>query len=171
MNQTTTVYTAWSADGLPLYVGITACFGTRAGQHQNSSSWWLLAANITLEHHPTRKSAEAREKQLVQVLDPQFNIRLKARPIAALAISPGLRLRLEAAERRRQREDHICALRLQGLSWREVTARSGMRPEKVRLIARDLRAAGRIPPGPAPARFTNQSDADMANARRVAEGA
>lgn len=73
MEELTTVYQYFAANGALIYVGITNRGTRRLHEHADSKPWWHLATGCTLEHFETRSAALAREAQLIQRYCPPYN--------------------------------------------------------------------------------------------------
>ena len=69
----TSVYRYYDSNGILLYVGITSRGATRNREHNSTKEWWQFVASQDVEHHPTRASAEARERDLIKSRQPPFN--------------------------------------------------------------------------------------------------
>lgn len=72
--ETVSLYRHWDADGVLLYVGITAKLKVRERQHEATSRWWGLRAETTLEEYPSRAAAEAAEALAIKTERPLFNV-------------------------------------------------------------------------------------------------
>lgn len=69
------VYICRNAKGSVLYVGLTSCGLRRfALGHSKTAPWWADVATIDVEHLPTRKDAQSRERDLIVELEPLHNI-------------------------------------------------------------------------------------------------
>jgi predicted GIY-YIG superfamily endonuclease len=68
----TCVYVCWSGDEL-VYVGTTRYLQKRQGDHSAYSRWWPLVDAVDSEWYPTRKEAEAAEKELIWRYRPLHN--------------------------------------------------------------------------------------------------
>jgi hypothetical protein len=71
------VYRAYNAEGVLLYVGITARGVWRARQHGYRSEWWREMTRMEWEHFDNRNDALDRETELIAAQDPVHN---KVRP-------------------------------------------------------------------------------------------
>lgn len=71
---TTALYRFYDDAGGLLYVGITHRIGVRFAAHRGASSWYDLAARVTLERHPTREAALKAEKAAIIAERPRWNV-------------------------------------------------------------------------------------------------
>lgn len=69
----TSVYRYYDRFGVLIYVGITKQGMGRNRQHNATQEWWSLVCRQEVEHHPTRRAAEARERELIRQHRPPFN--------------------------------------------------------------------------------------------------
>lgn len=68
------VYVVRDKNGVPLYVGISISFAERFVQHSRESRWWFMARRFDLERCRTRRDALERETDLINDLQPLFNV-------------------------------------------------------------------------------------------------
>lgn len=70
------VYRFFDSDRTLLYVGMSSDFGDRAGVHMITKAWsnHIDHSRTTVEYAPSRKAALAREKQVIQVEHPRYNV-------------------------------------------------------------------------------------------------
>lgn len=78
----TALYTAYDADDVLLYIGITDNLMERTYAHIKRSSWMDFAARSTYEWFPSREVAEAEEEERIRTLSPLFNSRHNDHPDA-----------------------------------------------------------------------------------------
>src|SRR4051812_4140719 len=69
------VYTARDVAGCVLYVGVTEDVRRRLAEHQRSSPWWGLHAQIDVDEFDTMAEAKAAEDDGICRYDPPYNIR------------------------------------------------------------------------------------------------
>lgn len=69
----TSVYLAYDADGVLIYVGCSANVATRIKDHVLGSKWWHFAATMSVEHYPNLREARSRERELIELHRPPFN--------------------------------------------------------------------------------------------------
>ena len=69
----TSVYLYFDEYDVLLYVGITNRRDQRQHEHNGSKNWWAYVGRQTVEHHPDRQSAAARESELIRQHRPPFN--------------------------------------------------------------------------------------------------
>lgn len=67
------VYTLYAANGDALYVGQTADLSRRLAQHARKL-WWGDVDRVEATRHPDRDAARHRERQLIDDLEPLWNI-------------------------------------------------------------------------------------------------
>ncbi|WP_049566820.1 GIY-YIG nuclease family protein [Streptomyces sp. SBT349] len=70
----TTLYRLYDAEGVLLYVGITANREQRWEGHRRSSSWWKQVARKELSSYPSRKLAVIAERNAVRKELPVHNV-------------------------------------------------------------------------------------------------
>jgi predicted GIY-YIG superfamily endonuclease len=70
----TSVYTYRDTNNLIIYIGITNQGPGRQEQHNKSSAWWQYVASQQVEHYDTRAEAAARERELIRLHRPPFNV-------------------------------------------------------------------------------------------------
>ena len=70
----TSLYLYYDRNDLLLYVGITRRGIARNIEHDTSKEWWEFVARQEIQHHPTRRSALAAERQMIQKHRPPFNV-------------------------------------------------------------------------------------------------
>jgi excisionase family DNA binding protein len=69
------VYRAYGDDGRLLYVGMSDNVENRLQQHRvNNAAWFDHLANVTVEQHPDRISAEAAERNAIRSERPLYNV-------------------------------------------------------------------------------------------------
>jgi hypothetical protein len=68
------VYTAYNADGDPLYVGATSHLLNRLRMHERSSAWWAGAAWLSVSEPMNREDSMNAERDLIRALRPPHNI-------------------------------------------------------------------------------------------------
>jgi predicted GIY-YIG superfamily endonuclease len=71
------VYKCRDSSGAIIYIGTTNSGLRRFRQHSDGAPWFREVAMIDVEHHPSRRAAEARERELITDLQPRHNIALK----------------------------------------------------------------------------------------------
>lgn len=64
----------YDANGVLLYVGITADIPDRFHGHRDSKDWWSEIASIQLEHFPVRAAATMAEREAIKTERPKYNI-------------------------------------------------------------------------------------------------
>lgn len=69
-----TVYTCWGDAGACLYVGCAHDWTSRRVQHAWKKPWWAEVKAVTLEAMPDLAAGLARERELIQILTPKYNI-------------------------------------------------------------------------------------------------
>lgn len=74
MSAPTSVYRYYDEHGVLLYVGITSRGIARNMEHNKSKQWWQYVTKQEVEHFPTRRAAEVREKDLIVSRRPPFNV-------------------------------------------------------------------------------------------------
>jgi predicted GIY-YIG superfamily endonuclease len=74
VDQPHTLYRMFSAAGVLLYVGVTNDAGRRWREHAASKPWWSEVANVTVEHHPNRRSVELAERLAIITERPIHNL-------------------------------------------------------------------------------------------------
>jgi predicted GIY-YIG superfamily endonuclease len=67
------VYLVYDPHGALLYVGVTSRGKERIREHLHQSRWGKEMCRVTWEHFPTRPLAFARERELIQSLNPWHN--------------------------------------------------------------------------------------------------
>lgn len=72
-NVGTSVYLYYDARNTLIYVGITDRGITRNREHNGRAEWWQYVARQEVEHLPTRREAEYRERELIRAWRPPFN--------------------------------------------------------------------------------------------------
>ena len=77
-----TLYRAYDADGLLLYVGISNDFGKRKEQHSRWSPWFAVAARWSVEKYATRAEVEAAERVAIEEEDPAYNVSFRRTPMS-----------------------------------------------------------------------------------------
>lgn len=77
------VYRFYRTDGSLLYIGSTADWYQRMGQHETGRPWWGECARIELEHHETIDAARAAEAEAIRREVPEHNSR--PRSVAQIA--------------------------------------------------------------------------------------
>jgi excisionase family DNA binding protein len=71
----TYLYRCYGDDGRLLYVGMTDNVERRLQSHRvDKSAWFEHLANITVEQHPDRISAEAAERNAIRSERPLYNV-------------------------------------------------------------------------------------------------
>jgi predicted GIY-YIG superfamily endonuclease len=78
----TYLYRHFDKDGQLLYVGISLSAMTRISQHRESSPWFDLINNITLEKFASRKAALRAETDAIQIEKPLYNIQKRIKKVA-----------------------------------------------------------------------------------------
>jgi predicted GIY-YIG superfamily endonuclease len=68
------LYRFYDADGVLLYVGITADPGVRFKKHRHDKEWWTQVATIRIQKLPTRAAVLAAEKKAISDERPLWNI-------------------------------------------------------------------------------------------------
>ncbi|MGP9721613.1 GIY-YIG nuclease family protein [Corynebacterium sp. AOP40-4SA-5] len=68
------VYLALGTDGKVLYVGQSNSIFHRMAEHSNTSKWFYDTDRLVIEYEHTRERALAREKDLIKMLRPPYNI-------------------------------------------------------------------------------------------------
>lgn len=86
------LYRFFSADGVLLYIGITADIPTRFRDHKAGKPWWLEIAHVAIEHFPDRASVLAAEKRAIIAEKPRWNVQHQHRPRARAEVGHGLRI-------------------------------------------------------------------------------
>lgn len=79
----TSVYLYRDADETLIYVGVTSRGIKRNREHDRTKEWWPFVATQEVEHHADRRSALARERELIETFAPPFNT--THNPLAAVA--------------------------------------------------------------------------------------
>lgn len=125
---TYSVYVIESADGEPIYVGVTGRSHARHAEHMATKAWAAETHATRWEHFATRAEAEKRESELIRLHEPRYNIAGNpgARVVVDSSIREDLESRLASLGRRRERARKTLA---------EV---SGAIP----IVAKEARAAG-----------------------------
>lgn len=67
------VYVATNAVGDVLYIGVTEHLRDRIRAHLRSQ-WYAETTDLLIERFDTRREAEDREAELIQMLDPRYNV-------------------------------------------------------------------------------------------------
>lgn len=70
----TCVYKHYDTDGRLLYIGSTRKFPSRTMEHEAASRWYRLVAQIKIEKFESMSDALARERELIELKKPPFNI-------------------------------------------------------------------------------------------------
>lgn len=70
----TALYHLYDADGTPLYIGISNDPERRFKQHRDTKPWWPQVARKTIEWHPSRDCALAKEAAAIKAETPTYNI-------------------------------------------------------------------------------------------------
>lgn len=70
----TALYSYYDADDRPLYIGISGSLRGRERSHLRSSSWMDFVARSTVQRFPSRKEAEAAEREAIKSERPLFNV-------------------------------------------------------------------------------------------------
>ena len=70
--QAATVYTFWSADDRPLYVGCTTQGYVRFDGHGHKD-WWTEVSRVDVEHFEDKSDGLIRERHLIRDLLPEHN--------------------------------------------------------------------------------------------------
>jgi excinuclease UvrABC nuclease subunit len=73
------VYICRDVRGVALYVGMTTNPVERWRQHARLKPWWSEVLEIETEPHPSPAHALDRERELIALLRPTYNIRSAAR--------------------------------------------------------------------------------------------
>lgn len=68
------LYRFYDADGVLLYIGITASVPTRLTRHRDNKPWWTHVTRIDIEHHPDRDTVLAAEKAAIKAERPRWNV-------------------------------------------------------------------------------------------------
>lgn len=71
--QRVALYRHWDADGVLLYVGISADPRVRRRTHERHSVWTEFAVREEVEWHPDRQAAEVAERDAIVAEKPLFN--------------------------------------------------------------------------------------------------
>lgn len=70
---TTALYRHFDENNNLLYVGISLHPIARLKAHKVRSHWCRRITKILIEHHSTRRKAEAAEKKAIRIENPQYN--------------------------------------------------------------------------------------------------
>ena len=109
----TSLYRAFDADGVLLYVGISSSALRRLGQHAGGpAAWWDRATRVEIEHFPTRTEASDAEQRAIADEAPLFN-----------RTTPGRRERTEFTATRR---DIVLARVNRGWSRKQLAVAAGV---------------------------------------------
>lgn len=71
-----TLYRAFDAQGVLLYVGLTVDLASRISVHRSTQPWWPEVAGITSERHPDYATVRAAELAAIQSELPKYNLQL-----------------------------------------------------------------------------------------------
>lgn len=74
MEQPTSVYLYYDADGVLIYTGITSRGGARQSEHVKTKAWWPYVHRQEVEHFASRAEAQARERRLIRDYCPPYNV-------------------------------------------------------------------------------------------------
>lgn len=77
------VYVVRSADGDPLYVGMTGSVTARLKAHRSQAPWWAIDNRIELILAADRASASDLERSTIEALRPAHNIDWNVTPLRA----------------------------------------------------------------------------------------
>lgn len=77
------LYRCYDAAGRLIYVGSTASYPRRLGEHLRQSWWYGLVCRMKTESHPTLEAARAAESVAIQEEQPTFNTWDTGRPWVA----------------------------------------------------------------------------------------
>jgi predicted GIY-YIG superfamily endonuclease len=126
------LYRWHDADGVLLYVGITATPERREAHHSRRAWWAQYAVSCTFDPEPcsqTRQEAEVRERAVIQQERPVFNLRSSATPLDRVADYLVLQGHTEAA------------------AWKTIALalRSGQADPRPRRTAKEIPTLGRVP--------------------------
>jgi hypothetical protein len=75
----TSLYRYYDRHGALLYVGISEDWELRLKNHQRYSEWFPYAYQLCLEHHRSRKSAQAAEREAIRSEWPLYNVHSSTR--------------------------------------------------------------------------------------------
>lgn len=70
----TSVYRYYDENDMLIYVGITHRGHGRNLQHSDRASWWPYVARQMVDHYPDRQTAVDRERELIRLHEPPFNV-------------------------------------------------------------------------------------------------
>lgn len=70
----TSVYLYYDEHQILLYVGITSRGSRRQAEHNGDKEWWQYVDQQAVEHYETRREAAARERTLIDLHRPPFNV-------------------------------------------------------------------------------------------------
>lgn len=70
----TILYRFFDADDQLLYVGVAGTATQRWEQHAKEKGWWRDVAKTTVDHHPSRPSAMAAERNALRAEKPKYNV-------------------------------------------------------------------------------------------------
>jgi predicted GIY-YIG superfamily endonuclease len=126
------LYRWHDADGVLLYVGITATPERREAHHSRRAWWAHYAVTCTFDAEPcshTRQEAEVLERAVIEQERPVFNLRRSTTPLDRVADYLVLRGSTEAA------------------AWKTIALalRSGQADPRPRRTAKEIRPLGRVP--------------------------
>lgn len=68
------VYKYFDANSLLLYVGMTGRGQQRQAEHNATKEWWKFVSHQEVEHFTRRADAETRERALIRLHRPPFNV-------------------------------------------------------------------------------------------------
>lgn len=74
------LYRFYGDEGELLYIGISGRMHERVKQHRDSSSWFVVAASVKIEHHPNRQAALEAEQAAIKAEHPKYNVVHNQRP-------------------------------------------------------------------------------------------
>jgi predicted GIY-YIG superfamily endonuclease len=87
-DQAHALYRFFDADGVLLYIGITADVPARFKKHRDQKPWWNDVARIAIEQFPDRESVLAAEKRAIKAEQPRWNIQHQVKVRAKQPTAP-----------------------------------------------------------------------------------
>lgn len=95
------VYRFFDSDDHLLYIGSTSMFMRRLIEHQYHATFFADIARVTLEHHETKRGAEAAERLAIATEMPLHNVQHKPRKPITYVIPADLAAQIDARAAKR----------------------------------------------------------------------